>query len=232
MVASLVVITGAAGALGRAVAQAFLDKGASTLLIDCNEDMLHSAYAQVAGDKQFLVVDLTDNTATQTAMAQILGKLGPATVLCNIAGGFTMGNPVHAANTEDWQRMHDLNVATTLNTCRAVVPGMLDAGSGKIINISAVSAISGKAQMGAYCAAKSVVARLTESMGMELRDKGINVNAVAPSILDTPANRAAMPDANPQAWVSTGQLADVITFLASPAANAIHGAVIPVVGLS
>ncbi|WAH60730.1 SDR family oxidoreductase [Pseudomonas silvicola] len=232
MTAPLVVITGAAGALGRAVAKAFLGDGARVLLIDCNEDVLHSAFARADGEKHFLVIDLTDTAASLAAIGKSLASLGPASVLCNIAGGFTMGNPVHDADPGDWQRMLDLNVSTTLNASRAVVPGMIDAGSGKIINIAAASAVSGKPQMGAYCASKSVVARLTESMALELREHGINVNAVAPSILDTPANRAAMPDADPATWVSTAQLASVMAFLASDAANAIHGAVIPVVGLS
>lgn len=232
MTAPLVVITGAAGALGRAVAKAFLGDGARVLLIDCNDDVLHSAFARADGEKHFLVVDLTDTAASLAAIGKSLASLGPASVLCNIAGGFTMGNPVHDADPGDWQRMLDLNVSTTLNASRAVVPGMIDAGSGKIINIAAASAVSGKPQMGAYCASKSVVSRLTESMALELREHGINVNAVAPSILDTPANRAAMPDADPATWVSTAQLASVMAFLASDAANAIHGAVIPVVGLS
>lgn len=143
-----------------------------------------------------------------------------------------MGVEVHDADASVWQRMMDLNVTTTLNACRVVVPGMLSAGQGKVINVAAAGAASGKAGMGAYCASKSVVARLTESMALELREKGINVNAIAPSIIDTPANRADMPDADFAKWVSTRQLADVVGFLASDRASAVHGAVIPVVGLS
>lgn len=228
----LVVVTGAAGALGRSVAQAFIEQGNPVLLVDYNEQVLRSAYEGVAGTKYFLLADLTDGAATLAALGQALQAHGPATVLCNIAGGFAMGVDVHDADASVWQRMLDLNVTTTLNACRAVVPGMLAAGRGKVINIAAASASSGKASMGAYCASKSVVARLTESMSLELREKGINVNAIAPSIIDTPANRADMPDADFAKWVSTRQLADVIGFLASERASAIHGAVIPVVGLS
>jgi NAD(P)-dependent dehydrogenase (short-subunit alcohol dehydrogenase family) len=100
------------------------------------------------------------------------------------------------------------------------------------VNVAAASATSGKGAMGAYCASKSAVARITESMAMELREKGINVNAVAPGVIDTPANRAAMPDADVTNWVSLSDLASVIEFLASSRANAVHGAVVPVVGLS
>ena len=109
---------------------------------------------------------------------------------------------------------------------------MLAAGGGKIVNIGAGAAARGAAQMGAYSASKSVVARLTESMAAELRDRGINVNCVLPSIIDTPENRKDMPKADPSRWVAPSQLADVIAFLASDAASAIHGASIPVVGLS
>lgn len=229
---SLIVVTGAAGALGRAVARAFLDQGDAVLLVDYNESALRAAYEDVPGEKTFVVADLTDGPATQAALEQALQAHGPATVLCNIAGGFDMGQEVHATDDAVWQRMLDMNVSTTLNACRAIVPGMLASGRGKIINVAAAAAVRGQPAMGAYCASKSVVARITESMAAELREKGINVNAIAPSIIDTPANRGAMPDADPSKWVSTAQLADVVSFLASDRASAIHGVVIPVVGLS
>ncbi|MGH8517558.1 MAG: SDR family oxidoreductase, partial [Panacagrimonas sp.] len=153
-------------------------------------------------------------------------------VLCNIAGGFVMGTQVHETPDAVWSRMLDLNLHTLTHTCRAVVPRMIETGYGKVVNVAAASATSGKAQMGAYVAAKSGVARITETMSLELRARGINVNAVAPSIIDTPANRAAMPDADPTQWVSPENLANVIRFLASDEAVAVHGAVVPVVGLS
>jgi len=229
---SLVVVTGAAGALGRAVAHSFIEQGHSLLLVDCNEEVLRSTYRGVNGSLHFVVADLTDGQATLAALGGALETHGAAAVLCNIAGGFAMGVDVHDADASVWERMMEMNVSTTLNACRAVVPGMLAAGRGKIVNVSAASAGSGKGSMGAYCASKSVVARVTESMAQELRERGVNVNAVAPSIIDTPANRSAMPDADSSKWVSTRQLADVIGFLSSDRASAIHGAVIPVVGLS
>lgn len=228
---SMVVVTGAAGALGRVVAGHFLEHGHPVLLVDLSESALQAAYAGVEGEKRFVAVDLTDTGAAVPAIATALGGT-PAGVLCNIAGGFAMGRPVHDPDGGDWQRMFDMNVSTLLNASRAVVPGMIAAGRGRIVNVAAASATSGKASMGAYVASKSAVARLTESMALELRGHGIGVNAVAPSIIDTPANRAAMPDSDPSAWVSPRQLADVIGFLASDQAAAIHGAVIPVVGLS
>jgi NAD(P)-dependent dehydrogenase (short-subunit alcohol dehydrogenase family) len=125
-----------------------------------------------------------------------------------------------------------MNAGTLLNTVQAVVPAMLERRRGKIITIGANAAHKGMADMGAYCAGKSVVMRLSESMSAELRQHGINVNCVLPSIIDTPENRAAMPKADPGNWVAPQQLAAVILFLASDAAAAVHGALIPVTGLS
>jgi NAD(P)-dependent dehydrogenase (short-subunit alcohol dehydrogenase family) len=143
-----------------------------------------------------------------------------------------MGPAVHETSDEDWNFLFDINVRTMLNMVRAVVPGMIQQGGGTIINVGANSAQKGIAQMGAYCAAKSVVIRLTEAMAAELREKNINVNCVLPSIIDTPANRAAMPDADPSHWVAPEALASTILFLASDGARAMHGAAVPVSGLS
>jgi len=170
--------------------------------------------------------------AVEAAVAKAIQRFGQIDVLCNLAGGFAMGEPVHEIDAKTWAHMMELNAGSVLRVSHAVVPGMLARKSGKIDNIGAYSALSGKAQMGAYIAAKSAVIRLTESMAAELRDAGINVNCILPSIIDTPENRAAMPKANPQKWVAPEALADVILFLTSPAARAIHGAALPVVGLS
>src|SRR5687768_2548960 len=113
-----------------------------------------------------------------------------------------------------------------------MVPAMLKAGGGKIVNIGAFAAQRGAVNMGAYVASKSAVIRITETMAAELREKNINVNCVLPTIIDTPDNRSAMPQGDPRRWVSTQDLAAVIVFLASDAARAIHGAAIPVTGLS
>jgi NAD(P)-dependent dehydrogenase (short-subunit alcohol dehydrogenase family) len=143
-----------------------------------------------------------------------------------------MGDTVHETSDSTWDFLHAMNVGTLRNTSRAVVPQMLRQGGGKIVNVGAYSAQRGQAAMGAYIAAKSEVLRLTEAMAAELRMKNINVNCVLPTILDTPQNRADMPDADPKRWVSPQDLAKVIAFLASDAARAIHGAGVPVTGLS
>jgi NAD(P)-dependent dehydrogenase (short-subunit alcohol dehydrogenase family) len=222
-------ITGAAGNLGRAVASAFASAGASLLLMDRDDQALQAAYGRGDGRKLLARADLLD--AASVAQAIPAGRFARIDVLCNIAGGFRMGFPVHETPEDTWELMLDLNAKSVINAARAVVPGMLAAGRGKIVNIAALAGLSGKANMGAYSAAKSAVIRLTESMSAELRDKGINVNCILPSIIDTPQNRADMPGADPRRWVAPEALAQVVLFLASDGARAIHGAAIPVTGL-
>jgi NAD(P)-dependent dehydrogenase (short-subunit alcohol dehydrogenase family) len=220
-------ITGAAGNLGRAVAGAFTSEGASLILMDHHEDNLRSAYGSEGDGKRFALADLRDAQSVARALPARTG----IDILCNIAGGFRMGQPVHETPEDTWELMLGLNAKSVINCARAVVPGMLAAGRGKIVNIAALAGLSGKANMGAYSASKSAVIRLTESMSAELRDKGINVNCILPSTIDTPQNRADMPKADPRRWVAPDALADVVLFLASDAARAIHGAAISVNGL-
>jgi NAD(P)-dependent dehydrogenase (short-subunit alcohol dehydrogenase family) len=138
----------------------------------------------------------------------------------------------HRDSDGNWNFLFDINARTLMHAARAVVPHMLAQGGGKIVNIGAFAAQRGAAQMGPYIAAKSTVIRLTETMAAELREKNINVNCLLPTTLDTPENRAAMPDADPGRWVAIADLAATIVFLASDGARAIHGAAIPITGLS
>jgi len=227
-----VLITGAAGNLGRAVAAAFAAEGARLALLDVTEAALEHAYPGAVDGRQKLAVDLLDPQAVEAAVGQVTGALGGPHVLCALVGGFHMGEAVHETPQDKWDLMMTLNAGTLVNTARAVVPRMLKAGGGKIVTVGAGAARQGMAGMGAYCAAKSAVIRLTESMAAELREQNTNVNCVLPSIIDTPQNRAAMPDADPARWVAPQKLAAVIAFLASEEANAMHGAAVPVVGLS
>jgi NAD(P)-dependent dehydrogenase (short-subunit alcohol dehydrogenase family) len=222
-------ITGAAGNLGRAVAGAFASAGASLILIDLDDKVLRSAYGRDDERKALVRADLLD--AASVAQAVAAARFDRIDVLCNIAGGFRMGHPVHETPEDVWELMLDLNAKSLINTARSVVPKMLAAGHGKIVNVGAVAGLRGGAKMGAYSASKSAVIRLTEAMSAELRDKGINVNCVLPSVIDTPQNRADMPGADPRRWVAPEALAEVVLFLASDAARAIHGAAIPVTGL-
>jgi NAD(P)-dependent dehydrogenase (short-subunit alcohol dehydrogenase family) len=209
----IVVVTGAAGNLGRAVCDAFASEGAALVRLDVETNLL-------------------DQNAVNQAVGKIISEKKRIHVLCNIAGGFRMGKPVHETSDPDWDFLFDLNVKSVRNMARAVVPHMLEAGGGKIVNIGAFAAQRGAAQMGAYTASKSAVIRLTEAMAAELREKNINANCVLPTILDTPQNRADMPKADPRKWVALEDAAKAILFLASGDARAIHGAALPLTGLS
>jgi NAD(P)-dependent dehydrogenase (short-subunit alcohol dehydrogenase family) len=227
-----VMITGAAGNLGQAVSAAFAAAGANLVLLDLNGDALKTVATAGAGDALCRRVDLADPASIAAAVDAAIARFGRIDALCNLAGGFHMGEKVHELPADKWNFMMELNAGSVLRMSQAVVPHMLKAGGGRIVNIGAFSALSGKAEMGAYVASKSAVIRLTESMAAELRPRNINVNCVLPSVIDTPQNRAAMPKADPKKWVAPEALADVLLFLCSPAARAIHGAAIPVVGLS
>jgi NAD(P)-dependent dehydrogenase (short-subunit alcohol dehydrogenase family) len=227
-----VIVTGAGGNLGRAVARAFADGGANLVLIDLRRESLEQAFGAENAHRVFAPANLLDQQQVNAAVKMAVDRFNRIDVLCNGAGGFRMGPPVHESSDEDLNFLFDINTRSMLHVVRAVVPRMIEGGGGKIINIGANAALQGKAQMGPYCAAKDAVIRLTESMAAELREKRINVNCVLPSIIDTPENRAAMPNADPSRWVAPEALADTITFLASYGARAIHGAAIPVTALS
>lgn len=227
-----VLITGASGNLGQAVASVFSTRGANLVLIDVKGKALHEKFKGDAERHLLLAVDLLSQQQVDTAVNQAIERFRRIDVLANIAGGFRMGDPVHATSDGTWNFLFDINVRTMLNMTHAVVPRMLEHGGGKIVNVGAFSAQKGVAQMGAYVAAKSAVIRLTESLSAEVRDQNINVNCVLPTTIDTPENRASMPKADPKRWVVPEDLANVIVFLASDDARAIHGAALPVTGLS
>jgi NAD(P)-dependent dehydrogenase (short-subunit alcohol dehydrogenase family) len=227
-----VIVTGAAGNLGGAVARVFADLGANLVLVDLKREGLERAFGSENDQRSFAPANLLEMTAATGVAQAALARFGRIDVLCNIAGGFRMGEKVHETSDENWNFLFDINTRTLLHAVRAVVPHMVAAGGGKIVNIGAFAAQKGVAQMGAYTASKGTVIRMTEAMAGELREKNINVNCVLPTIIDTPENRAAMPKANPEKWVAPADLANVIVFLASDAARAVHGAAVPVTSLS
>jgi NAD(P)-dependent dehydrogenase (short-subunit alcohol dehydrogenase family) len=227
-----VMITGAAGNLGRCLAASFHAGGSNLVLVDLRRGALEAAFGAEDGRRLFAPVNLLEQEQVHGAVTAAVARFGRIDVLCNLAGGFRMGEAVHATADANWDFLFDLNARTLLHAVRAVVPGMIERGGGKIVNVGALSAQKGQALMGAYGASKAAVIRLTEAMAAELREHDINVNCVLPSIIDTPENRAAMPDADPARWVAPQDLAHVLAFLASDAARAIHGAALPVTGLS
>lgn len=214
-----IVITGALGGLGRTVCAVAEAQGARVIRLDIARDENRSdCYA----------VDLTNADATR----ELIQSFGPFDSLVNLAGGFAMGTESWDSSDEQWDLMFSLNVSTMRNAIKAAVPVLLEQQEGSIVNVGAFGAREGQGLMGAYCASKAVVMRLTETLAEELKTKGINVNAVLPTVIDTDANRSAMPENNPADWVSPDDLANVICFLLSPAAKAVHGALLPVRGLS
>lgn len=230
----VVIVTGAAGNLGRAVSRAFAARGARLALVDLDQNALEDArLALPAGtDAASFAADLMSADSVAAVAERIGAHFGRVDVLANIAGGFTMGPPLHETTDRDWDFMMDLNARTVFNCCRAFVPGLLAAGDGRIINVSARAATRGTGHMAPYCASKAAVITLTESLADELKDQGINVNCIMPGTVDTPQNRAAMPDQDHERWVPVEALADVILFLASDAARGVTGAAIPVYGRS
>tara|TARA_R110002073_G_scaffold126798_5_gene271902 strand:+ start:9048 stop:9728 length:681 start_codon:yes stop_codon:yes gene_type:complete len=226
------VVTGGAGALGQAVVEWFTQRGARVAVLDYSDDLLSGAFPSPSLQHAYIACDLTDRDSTAVAISRVVREFGGIDVLANIAGGFMMGDPVHATSDKTWDFLFDLNTRSVLNTAAAVVPIMLEKGSGKVVNVAARAGLAGAAAMGTYTASKAAVMRLTESMALELREQGVNVNAVMPSLIDTPRNRADMPDEDYSKWVKPSDIAEVIGYLSSPSSRAVHGACVPVDGLS
>lgn len=224
------IVSGALGNLGRAVATRMAEEGATLVLLGRNQQELQAFCDALPGSHLSFVVDLLDRDASASAVGDAAEKLGTIDMLLAMAGGFDMGPAVHETSPDAWQKMQDMNVGTLLPLLASVVPKMIEAGAGKIVTVGAFAAQKGGAGMGAYAAAKSTVMRITESTAAELKSHGINVNAVLPAVLDTPENRAAMPNADPENWVSLDRLAGVVAFLASQDSNDVYGALLPVVG--
>lgn len=220
------VITGAFGALGRVVAAAAAEAGWRVVAID-RADRPPEGYpadAETLGG-----VDLTDAEAARLAMAEARRRTGRLDALVSLAGGFVY-ETLEEGGSETWTRYFTLNLATAVNAAKAALPYLIEGGAGRIVNVGAASALHASAGMGPYAASKSAVHRFTESLAAEVKLKHVTVNAVLPSIIDTPANRASMPKADPSRWVSPRELAAVILFLASPEASAVTGALLPVAG--
>jgi NAD(P)-dependent dehydrogenase (short-subunit alcohol dehydrogenase family) len=227
-------VTGAAGNLGTAVAGALARQGARLALLDIADEALSRMRSTLppGTEAETVAVDLTDPQASARAVEAMRSRFGRIDILANIAGGFAMGPPLQDTDDATWDRMMDLNLRSVFNTCRAVLPLMLARGSGRIINVSARAGLSPKGAMGPYCASKAGVIALTESLAAENKHYGITVNCILPGTVDTPQNRAAMPEADHDIWVPTDALADVILFLVSDAARCVTGAAIPVYGRS
>ena len=221
----VIVVTGALGALGRVVVDEALARGARIASVD------HAPTQAPATADLFELggVDLTDAAHAKKAIDAAASHFGKLDALINIAGGFAF-ETVADGDPKTWQRMYALNVMTALNASRAAIPHLVASGAGRIVNIGAMGALQAGSGMGAYAASKAGVHKLTEALAEELKADGVTVNAVLPSTIDTAANRASMPDADFAKWVTAEELANVILFLASDAASAVTGALLPVSG--
>lgn len=219
----VVVVTGAAGALGSVLAARLAARGARVIGLD-----MAAFKSEVNLQLAIGGVDLGDPRSIARAFADIASRFGALDGLANIAGGFAW-ETIADGSVDTWDRMFKTNVRSCLLASQASIP-LLRRRGGAIVNVSAFASQRADKGMGAYAASKSAVSRLTESLAAELKDDGVRVNAVLPSIIDTPANRASMPDADFSRWVAPEALADAIAFLLSDDARAISGALLPVLG--
>ena len=225
----IVALTGAYGSLGSAVARAAAGQGAQVVLIDFAKTP-PAGLVEICGPDALALsgVDLTDPAEAGAAIDEAAAKFGGLDALINIAGGFAW-QTLADGDPAVWDKLYAMNLKTAANASRAAIPHLKASPAGRIVNVGANGAVRAAAGMGAYAASKAGVHRLTESLAEELKGQ-VTVNAVLPSIIDTPANRADMPGADFATWVTPEELAAVILFLASPSASAVTGALIPVTG--
>jgi NAD(P)-dependent dehydrogenase (short-subunit alcohol dehydrogenase family) len=223
----VIAVTGAFGVLGRAMVQAALQAGARVAALDrapLPVDFQSGPDLLAVGD-----IDITDDAATDAAFTRIASHFGGLDGLVNIAGGFrwqTLADGDPAA----WDTLFRMNLKTAVTASRAALAHLVRRGGGRIVNVGALGALKAAAGMGPYAASKAGVMRFTESLAEEVKDQGITVNAVLPSIIDTPTNRKDMPEAAFDRWVKPEALARVILFLLSPEAAPVNGALIAVPG--
>ncbi|WP_309087540.1 SDR family NAD(P)-dependent oxidoreductase [Phenylobacterium sp.] len=220
----IIAITGAAGVLGSAVAQAAAELPYQLALIDHANHCPgpEGAFVQTG-------VDLTDAVQASAAVDAVADRFGRLDVLLNIAGGFRW-ETLEGGSYDTWPQLYRLNVLTATNASRAAIPHLKRSSAGRIVNVGSAAALKAGMGMGAYAASKAGVHALTQALAEELKGEGVTVNAVLPSIIDTPTNRADMPKADFSAWVAPKDLAAVMLFLASGAAGAVTGALVPVTG--
>ncbi|HEY7872296.1 MAG TPA: SDR family NAD(P)-dependent oxidoreductase [Rudaea sp.] len=220
-----IAVTGAFGALGAAMVEGAGAAGARVAAIDRAPAPTSIAANAIAIGG----VDLADAVAAKTAIDSAAKALGGLDGLVNIAGTFRW-ETLADGNADTWDLLYRVNLRTAVAASKAAIPYLISSGAGRIVNISAAGSVKAGAGMGAYAASKSGVARLTEALAEELKDRGVTVNAILPSTIDTATNRADMPKADFSRWVTPAQLSDVIVFLLSDRASAVTGALLPVMG--
>lgn len=231
----VVVLTGAGGGWGRAVVVAFLQAGASAVVVErpevCAERAGWKAELGELGTRLTLMPgNVFDEASVEGIVKDVLAQHGRLDVLVNMVGGFAAGQPVHEMDIDTWERMLQLNLRSTFLCSKHAARPMIAQRWGRIINISSRAGVQPGPKAAAYAASKAAVVSLTESQAEELKHHFITVNTVLPSIVDTPANRQGMPNADFSSWPKGEEIAPVVVFLASEEAKLINGAAIPVYG--
>jgi NAD(P)-dependent dehydrogenase (short-subunit alcohol dehydrogenase family) len=228
------IVTGSTGGLGPSVVEALLESGAHVAVPTRTEGGLERLHertgVQVGSHLSGGVVDLADEEGVARYYASVARDHGGIDILVNVAGGFAGGKPVHETPWSVFQEQLDVNFKTAVISCRAAVPHLLARGGGAIVNVASRAAVVASGGLAAYAASKRALLQLTESMADELRARGITVNAILPSVIDTKSNRASMPAADSSSWVDPKEIARVIAFLVGPDARIVSGAAIPVYG--
>ena len=222
------IVTGAAGALGSATVTYLLAQGFQVVALERDVQSLQARFGDAHARLLALACDVTDEAACQSVCDQVVQRLGRVDALCNIAGGFSKGSGTAADAVAQYEQLMALNAGAVFRMMHCVIPAMLAQGRGSIVNIGAQSALAGQAQMAAYAASKSAVIRMTESFAAEFKPQGVRVNCILPGMIDTPRNRADMPDADFSRWTAPEKIAQVIGFLASDQSIAVTGASIAV----
>ena len=225
-----VLVTGARGTLGDCVVQRFLADGARVIAVD----FAKPSQAKLVPDPSLkgverLDLDLADPASVEQAAAVIERHGLSVEVLIHCAGGFRWSH-VDSMPLSDWEFLLDANLRSTFNLLRAFLPPMKARGYGRMVFVGANAALSPSAGMGPYCASKAGLHALVQAAAAEVKDKDVTINAVLPSIIDTPANRRDMPDADTSRWVSRESLAEIIFSLTRPWGDPVRGALIPVTG--
>ena len=228
---SVVVVAGGTGGLGRAVTLAFLEAGArvtTPYAVASEFDALHAAAGDAASRLDGPAVDVTDEAAARSLVEAVRGRHGRLDVLVNAVGGFAGGKPLWETDAGVLDRMLKLNLRSGWALARAAVPAMLAQGHGAIVNVAAQAALAPPAGLGAYAASKAAAIALYASLAADLKGTGVRVNTILPSIIDTPANRRSMPDADFSKWPKPEEIARVVLFLCGDGARVVHGAAVPV----
>ncbi len=227
----IAVVTGGTGALGQAVTLRLLGGGATVItpyVVEAERDRLLAAVP--GGDRERLLLartDVTDEAAMRDLATTVRTRHGRIDILVALVGGFAGGALVDT-DAATWQRMLALNLTATFTAARAVVPALVAGGGGRVVTVGSRAVVPPAGGFIAYTTAKAGVIAFTQALAVELRGSGVTANCVLPSTMDTPANRAAMPDADPSGWVPVESVAEVITFLAGDAARHITGALITI----